>query len=31
MTPERLHEVAAHIAEFSLAAIESLKEKNSHE
>lgn len=31
MTPERLNAIAAHIAEFSLAAIKNLKEKNSHE
>ncbi|HVW10201.1 MAG TPA: CerR family C-terminal domain-containing protein [Bryobacteraceae bacterium] len=31
MTPERLNEIAAHIADFSLAAIENLKEKKSHE
>jgi AcrR family transcriptional regulator len=31
MTPARLHEIAAHIADFSLAAIQTLKEKNSHE
>ena len=29
--PERINAVAAHIAEFSLAAIKSLKDKNSHE
>ena len=31
MTPERLNQIAAHIAEFSLAAIHKLKETNSHE
>ncbi|HVY94457.1 MAG TPA: CerR family C-terminal domain-containing protein [Bryobacteraceae bacterium] len=31
MTPERLDEIATHIADFSLAAIKTLKEKNSHE
>jgi hypothetical protein len=31
MTPERLNQIAAHIADFSLAAIQKLKEKNSHE
>ena len=31
MTPERLNQIAAHIAEFSLAATQTLKEKNSHE
>src|SRR6185312_14040278 len=29
MTPERLNQIAAHIAEFSLAATQTLKEKNS--
>ena len=31
MTPERLDAIAAHIADFSLAAIKHLKETNSHE
>lgn len=31
MTSDRLDAIAAHIAEFSLAAIKGLKEKNSHE
>ena len=31
MTPERLDEISAHIAEFSLHAIKHLKETNSHE
>jgi AcrR family transcriptional regulator len=31
MTPDRLNAISAHIAEFSLAAIQSLKEKNSLE
>jgi AcrR family transcriptional regulator len=31
MSPERLEAIAAHISEFSLNAIKTLKEKNSHE
>jgi AcrR family transcriptional regulator len=31
MTPDRLNEIAGHIAEFSLAALNNLKRKNSHE
>lgn len=31
MTAERLNQIATHIAEFSLAATQKLKEKNSHE
>jgi len=31
MTPERLNEIAGHIADFSLAALKNLKKKDSHE